>query len=57
MGPEAHVDDIDVVVERPLEGKDQGRDVAFAVRIEDLEGVEVDGRGDADDEITVLLGG
>ena len=52
---QAHVHDVHLVVERPLEGHDQGRDLALAGRTEDLERVELDAGGDADDEVAVLL--
>ncbi len=55
MGPEAHVDDVHVVVDGPLEGKDEVRDLAFSGRPEDLQGVQVDRRGHPDDQVVVLL--
>ncbi len=57
MTAEADVDDVDVVVDRPAERGDETRVVAGAGGAENLEGVQIDARSDADDEVAILVGG
>ena len=57
MRAKAHVHHVDVVVDGPLQREDELRDVALPGRVEDLQRVEIDVRGNARDEIAVLLGG
>ena len=63
MSAEAHVDDADVdrvrgvVVDDPLEGRDEPRVFTLAVRVEDLEGEQIDAGSDARHEIPVVSGG
>ncbi len=57
VAADAHVHDVDAVVDRPLERGDDGAVLAVAARVHDLQGVELYPRRDTDDEVAVLVGG